>query len=353
MRILVLNHGGYNDKDRLAILKRLGHEVQDELLYRVEPSFWNRQMFRLAVRVHVGPWIGAVNVDLEQRSKGWSGFDLVWMEKAQYVFPETIDYIKARVGCPVAHYTPDIAIRVTGTQKSPIFHRAIPSYDAIVTTKDFEVAEYKKRGAACVILTDQAVNHNRIFPRRNLGAIDRSRIGFIGHAERHYRDLVGHLARNGIAVDVRGPGWTKARIRYHPRYRTLHLGGPVYQDAYAAKLSGMDVGLGFLTKLGPEVVTTRSLEIPACGTFLLAERTEKHYEIFKEGEEAEFFSSKDELVDKARYYLAHPLPRERIAAAGYRRFLDGPFRLDRQMARLVDSLTSALALAPSSRRVTR
>ena len=344
MRILLLGHGGDNVKDRHEVLQRLGHEVRYEPLYVPQKSAWEAYALRMAVRFHRGPWIAGANRGLRQRSEGWRGFDLVWMEKAQYVFPETIDYIKARVGCPVAHYTPDIAIRVTGTQKSPIFHRAIPSYDAIVTTKDFEVAEYKKRGAACVILTDQAVNHHRIFPRRNLGAIDRSRIGFIGHAERHYRDLVGHLARNGIAVDVRGSGWTKLRIRYHPRYRTLLLGGPVYQDAYAAKLSGMDVGLGFLTKLGLEVVTTRSLEIPACGTFLLAERTEKHCEIFKEGAEAEFFGSKNELVDKARYYLGNPLRRERIAAAGYRRFLDGPFRLDRQMARLVDSLTNALAL---------
>jgi spore maturation protein CgeB len=78
------------------------------------------------------------------------------------------------------------------------------------------------------------------------------------------------------------------------------------------------------------------VEIPACGGFLLGERTDKHLEMFQEGKEAEFFSSNQELLDKVRYYLAHPQLRERIAAAGQQRCWTSGYRYQDQMQKILD-----------------
>jgi spore maturation protein CgeB len=98
-------------------------------------------------------------------------------------------------------------------------------------------------------------------------------------------------------------------------------GDGVWFDDYPVALACAGIGLGLLSKRFPETTTTRTFEIPACGTFLLAERTADHLSLYEEGREAEFFSSTGELVEKARFYTANPALRERIAQAGRERYL--------------------------------
>ncbi len=63
----------------------------------------------------------------------------------------------------------------------------------------------------------------------------------------------------------------------------------------------------------------RNFEIPGCGGFMLTGAAENLADYFVDGREAAFFSSPEELIEKARHYLAHEDERAEIAAAGYRR----------------------------------
>jgi spore maturation protein CgeB len=63
--------------------------------------------------------------------------------------------------------------------------------------------------------------------------------------------------------------------------------------------------------------TTRTYEIPACGGFMLHERTPELRELYDEGKEVACFGSVEELAFKIEYYLARPEECEALARAGY------------------------------------
>jgi len=68
-------------------------------------------------------------------------------------------------------------------------------------------------------------------------------------------------------------------------------------------------------------VNMRIFEIPACGCFLLTNRIANDglYEIFEEGKHFVTYTSDQDLIQKAEYYLNHEQEREKIAQAGYER----------------------------------
>ncbi len=126
------------------------------------------------------------------------------------------------------------------------------------------------------------------------------------------------LAHNGLGVRIWGNGWPQ-RSTVVPGMRVERKA--LYADEFARAICAFDINLAFLRKMNRDVQTTRSVEIPACGAFMLAERTDEHCALFEEGKEAEYFGSERELLDKAKYYVAHPEERQRIAIAGRERCL--------------------------------
>jgi spore maturation protein CgeB len=203
------------------------------------------------------------------------------------------------------------------------FLKAVPAYDLMCAYRSHNLADFQAAGARRVELL-----RSWFVPERNhpveLSGQELQRFAcdlvFAGHYEPDGRlELIEGLASlEGVDFRLFGPEWRGVAER-SPVLRRLApvvaLAGADYNKA----LCGAKIALCLLSKLNRDTYTRRCFEIPAAGSFLLAEYSDDLASLFREGVEAEFFRSPGELGEKVRYYLAHDAERRAIAAAGRER----------------------------------
>lgn len=266
--------------------------------------------------------------------------DIVWIDKGLSICPGTLAEIKRkRPQCKVVGYSPDDMMN-NGNQSRQIIG-CLPLYDVFFTTKSYNVAELEEMGCQKTVFVQNAFDP-RLHRPVELSKEERAKlggpVGFIGSFEQERASSIAFLAQNGIPVKVWGDHWDK----WHAKTgKCFDLGGPCeYGDNYAKILCSFDISLCFLRKVNRDLQTTRSIEIPACGTFMLAERTDEHLQLFEEGEEAEFFGSDEELLRKVRYYLANPDKRSQVAARGRERCLRDGYSNTAQIEKMLKIVMS-------------
>lgn len=278
-----------------------------------------------------------------------AGYDILWIDKGNLISRRTLLHVRSQTPRPVIiGFSPDDMEQTHCT--SVWFHSTLPLYDAYITTKSFQVAELTRRGCPLAIFTDNAYDPRTHWPLAVTEAMRQAHegaAGFVGYHEHERERSIAYLAEAGVAVHVYGPGWARARRRLPASVR-IHPA--VFGDDYARVLCATPINLGFLRKCNRDLQTTRSIEIPACGGFMLAERTTEHQRLFIEGEEADYFTDDDELVRKTMHYLAHPAERLAIAGRGRLRCLIGRYsyaeRLSDALRVIGQQMSSGIAPAP-------
>lgn len=241
-------------------------------------------------------------------------YNIVWIDKGLTINPETLLYIKKfSPKTKIVSYSPDNM--VMRHNQSQNFLDCISLYDIHFTTKSFIIDKLKQLGAARVVFTNKHYEQSFHYPREltkeeiiKLGGD----VGFIGAWEKERCDSIVYLANNGINVKVYGDNkWNDFK-----HIKNLSIAPGIYSEDYSKALQAFKISLCFLRKMNSDTQTSRTMEIPACGGFMLAERTDEHLDLFKEGIEAEFFASNEELLEKCKYYLNHEEERIKIAKVG-------------------------------------
>jgi len=88
--------------------------------------------------------------------------------------------------------------------------------------------------------------------------------------------------------------------------------------------------LNFIRKQNLNAHNMRTIEVPACGAFLLTEKTHDQCNVlFKQGESIECFQDIGELVKKIDYYLNNSDKRVQIAKQSHKKVQD--FQLEKML----------------------
>jgi len=314
-------------KQRYLALKDLGHKLEGiswvpeetDLDANYQPSFWER------FRRKVGYPLDLVNLN-QKLLPAITKFkpDLFWIEKANTIWYSTYCDIKTQFPClKIVYYSEDDVY--VPNNRSAYLKRSFPIFDVVYTTKPRNVDELPKLGARRVFCIYQAYDCNVHRPLP-LTAEDYQKWGsdvaFVGTFERDRAEQMLFLAQQGIKVRVWGSNWSKWKDK-HPNLQVEAQA--VYNDNFIKVINSTKINLNFLRKANRDQHTNRSLEIPACSSFMLAERTEEHLHLFTEGKEAEFFDSLTELLGKVKFYLAQNQQRKAIASSGRQRCINSGY----------------------------
>jgi spore maturation protein CgeB len=290
-------------------------QINTDSVFLTQPR-WSRT---LAFRLRTGPAVSAINHLVQNKITGHE-YDLVWIDKAVYLWPETVRTIRSLTKTLV-HYTPDTAFFANGSR---FFNDSANLYDKVVTTKSFELEDYTKLVAPdrLMLVTQSFDNnlHNRVVPFQE----KRKEVVLIGLCEPDREACVAQLLSKGLAVRVGGKNWDRFRSRYQDNPLFHFEGQAVFGEQYVECLSKASIGLGLLTKRFPEQHTTRTFEIPACGTIVATVRNAETSSFFNDNE-AIFYRDYQDLAQKAEELLHDPKRLQEMTMAGQQRIRQGGF----------------------------
>jgi spore maturation protein CgeB len=334
---------GSTSVQRMRAFRHLGHTVHFVPRaggLRTDSSLCRRLRYRLGYPCETSDENRRLLAAVQEASP-----EMVWIEKGLTLWPRTLAAIKRSApACRLVSFSADDMMN-PGNQ-SAYWRRGFRLYDLHVTTKTPNLDEFARLGARGVVFMAKAFDPETHRPME-LSPADRQKyasdVAFPGTFERERGESVAFLANHGVTVRVWGSGWSGLAGRF-PSLRIE--GGHILGEEYAKAINAAKIVLCFLRKANRDRQTARSVEIPACGAFMLAERTEEHQALFREDVEAAYFGSDEELVAKVRHYLANEEERIRIAGAGRQRCLDGGYS---HASRLEAVLRACFSPAPAAR----
>ena len=257
--------------------------------------------------------------------------DFCFIVKGTCLYPRTLKVLKAKKIKLVSWSLDDMYAKHNRTFN---YDKGLKYYDLVVTAKSYNVDELKRLGARKILFQYQAYDKDVHKPFDNCKE-KLWDVVFVGSFEKERFESIKYLADNGININVWGYGWDFIGKKYP---NIVYKGGEIFYEEFAKAFTCSKISLNFLRKINRDLHTSRSIEIPACKGFMLAERTDEHKELFTEDKEAVYFSGNKELLEKVSYYLSHDDERNKIADAGYQRCINSGYTYDDRIKEIIDNL---------------
>ena len=247
--------------------------------------------------------------------------DFVLVFKGMLLEPATLERFRAR-GVPLYCFYPDVSFLDHG----PNIWKCLPLYDCLFTTKSYHLEDSVLRGRVKKMIQ---VSHG-FDPEvhRPIEVTERMRqqygcdVSFVGCWSPKKEALLARVVSEcpGLRIRVWGPGWGRAGTAV----RACWQGRGAYGDELSIIYRATRINLGLVSEAGGgtqvgDLVTARTWQIPASGSFMLHEDTIELRRWFEPEREVGVFRSAADLPERIRHYFKDEANRIRVTEAGCQR----------------------------------
>jgi hypothetical protein len=300
MRVLLYArlHPGLDDNAVVRAFERRGaivHVVDDEkYLY----PRWDRGLPRLFRRAMRSQLVERINDEIVAIATEFTP-DLFFAFKAPAVRTGTLERLKA-LGVSCVMYYPDISFSINGEA----FLKTLELYDHLYSNKSFARQAlagrvHPERVHYLPLWYDPEIHRDWTGKQTNYS----HDVLFVGHRTPRKLDYCTHLYRclpGSVAFRIYGGGWQGTELAH------LSMPYPVYGREIAVLYRTARVNLGLLSEsprpdTPDDLITARTVQIPASGGFLLHQKTPEFDGMFP-GYRATFTDRKS-LTEQVIHYL--------------------------------------------------
>lgn len=341
MRILYAETSAYAPSSAhfLEALEASAARGQHEFRFLDEAAFIKSSRSiaeRIADRVAGRPLSGyqQLNRALVEQAAAFSP-DIILIGKGRWFTPAALEAAREVSGATLVNWATDDPFNRSDSSRDLL--NSIPLYDLYVCTKKDIMSDVRRAGCANVVYVRFGYKPEVHFPEAPATDEERERFGcdvmFVGGCDAYRTEYFAALMRAmpDLRLHLYGMYWERVRA-----LRANARGFAVARD-YRLAVGGAKIAVNLVRRANRDDHVMRTFEIPACGGFMLTERSSSHDELFSEDNEAAFFGSPDELVAKVRSYLVRDEARARIAAAGYRKITQGQHTYADRLAEIIEA----------------
>lgn len=304
---------------RANSLKRIGHDVICIDISRLLDlnSFNNFLHYRSGYRFLQATIHSALSKSLLKLKFQPS---LIWVDGGQYYGPKILKWLRRKYGIPMVLYNIDdptgnrdscqfymlkksfsfYTLCVFVRQETSLEALALNAKKVLTVTRSFDESAHLEQSLNCVITNEH------------------EQLSFIGtNIKGEKRDYVlVSLLRAGCPLRIIGAGWHKSSL--WSLLKEFHAFDQATGADYVSFIKSSAACLGLLSHLNRDLITTRSLEIPACSGILCAEKTSEHQLLYEDQVEALFWTNTNDCAGGIHLLLNDSNLRSRIRGASAR-----------------------------------
>jgi spore maturation protein CgeB len=274
-------HGPFQPQDLKTIPHWLAYGV---LPYKFKVNFFTKRS------------IDRYNQDLQQMIRK-GGYDMMLVIGAKTIYPETIQAFQGR----------KVFWFMDGLPRYEYVIPKIPLFDDLFVFEptDREVIR-EQLGLESQFLT-LAFGPKRYFKQEVPETYDFSFVGSFYPKREEYLHALLDVSRN---MAIAGDFYRSQFPELKERMQGVNVSSAAANRLYASS----KVNVNIHHPQSKEGMAIRTFEIIGAGGFQLVERQKGALQYFEEDVHMAFYDTKEEFLDKARYYLAHDEQRRKIAA---------------------------------------